>query len=272
MGDRETIELNRCGWDTISDQYQIGTRISTDDVHYGPLGLGERELGLLGDVDSKKIIEIGCGGGQNGIVLAKWGARVVGVDPSKAQLEYARRLARKEGVRVRFVQGVAEDLSAFPDRSFDIALSSYAFDYVTDLTAAYSEAKRVLKPRGLFVFCLGHPWFGAVGWYLAGDVDEPEVRDYGSWPAQDEWDWSYPDGTKARMRDHFRTLAQIINELIGAGFLLERLVEQVYEDVADGSPENLGRLPYVHEIDVRSKEYVIGRKLPRTLILRARKA
>jgi SAM-dependent methyltransferase len=165
---------------------------------------------------------------------------------------------------------VAEDLGTFPDGSFDIALSSYAFDYVTDLRRAYDEARRVLVPGGLFVFCLSHPWFQAVGWHLAGDPDAPEVGDYAAWPDVEEWDWTYDDGTTTRMRGHLRTLAQIINELIEAGFVLERLVEQNIEDVAKASPEELTCLPYVCKFDPASQEYQIMRKLPHTLIIHAR--
>ena len=279
MYEHKTIELNRRSWDTISAHYQASTRISTDDVHYGSLAPGERELRLLGDVAGKRVIEIGCGGGQNSIALAKWGATCVGVDPSSAQIAHARRLARENGVEVQFTVGVAEDLRVFPDGSFDVVLSSYAFDYVTDLPRAYDEAWRVLrspdpasgKPGGLFVFCLSHPWFQAVGWHLAGDPDAPEIGDYAAWPDVEEWDWSYEDGATARMRGHLRTLDQIINDLLEAGFTLERLVEQNIEDVAKASPEELAHLPYVSKFDPASQEYQIMRKLPHTLIIRARK-
>ena len=108
MYEHNTIELNRCSWDTISAHYQARTRISTDDVHYGSLAPGERELGLLGDVTGKRIIDIGCGGGQNSIALTKWGAICVGVDPSPAQIAHARRLALENGVEVQFIVGMAE--------------------------------------------------------------------------------------------------------------------------------------------------------------------
>jgi SAM-dependent methyltransferase len=293
MDEHETLEQNRRSWDIISAPYQAHTRISTTDVHYGPLAPGERELGLLGDVRARRILEIGCGGGQNAIALARWGATCVGIDPSAAQLAHARQLARQHGVDVQFVNGIAEDLSAFPDGSFDIVLSSYAFGYVTDLQRAYREVWRVLpdpgsgqgpgqdsgrrpdlvsgEPGGLFVFCLSHPWFQAVGWHLAGDPDAPEVGNYAAWPGIEEWDWSFEDGTSAPMRGHLHTLAQVVNGLIGAGFTLERVVEQNYEDVAQASLQELARFPYVPEFDHNSREYEIARKLPLTLLIRARK-
>jgi len=273
MYEHKTIELNRRSWDTISANYQASTRILTDDVHYGSLAPGERELGLLGNVADKRVIEIGCGGGQNSIALAKWGATCVGVDPSPAQIAHARQLALENGVEVQFIVGAAEDLGTFPDGSFDIAISSYAFDYVTDLRQAYATicTWRVLVPGGIFVFCLSHPWFQAVGWHLAGDSDATEVGDYAAWPDVEEWDWTYEDGTTARMRGHLRTLEQIVNELLEAGFVLERLVEQNIEDVAKASPEELTCLPYVCKFDPASQEYQIMRKLPHTVIIRARK-
>ena len=50
------------GWNIISRSYQQKTRISLEDVHYGPISAGERELKLLGSVRKKDVLEIGCGG------------------------------------------------------------------------------------------------------------------------------------------------------------------------------------------------------------------
>jgi ubiquinone/menaquinone biosynthesis C-methylase UbiE len=269
--DQETFEKNRRSWDAISARYQSGTRIAADDVHYGPLAPGERELGLLGDVRGKRILEIGCGGGQNAIALARWGARCTGLDPSAEQLAHARRLALEHGVEVEFVTGAAQDLGRFSDGSYDIALSSYTFDYVGDLGRAYGEAWRVLKRGGLFVFCLSHPWFQAVGWHLAGDPEAPEIGDYASWPTTEEWDWIFEEGSPVRFRGHLRTVEGILNDLIESGFVVDRMVEQNIEDVAATSPDERARFPYVSDLDPQSAEYGVMRKLPRTLIVCARK-
>jgi SAM-dependent methyltransferase len=271
MDDDTARTVNRRSWDTVSAAYQAERRISTDDVHYGPFAPGERELRLLGEVQGKRVLEVGCGGGQNVIALARWGATCIGVDPSAAQLAHARRLAVEQDVAVEFIQAAAEDLSAFADASFDVVLSSYAFDYVADLRRAYREAWRVLQLGGPFVFCLSHPWFQAVGWHLAGDRDAPEIANYAAWPGIEDWEWAFADGTTAPFRGHLRTLAQIVNELIETGFTLERLLEQPFEDLTDKSPEEAHRFPYVYTIGPDSAEYLIARKLPRTLLIRARK-
>ena len=114
------------GWNIISKGYQKKIRISLEDVHYGPISPGESELKLLGDVKGKDILEIGCGGGQNTIVLAKWGARSVGLDISEEQVKFARKLAQKNKVSTPFFVGNMEHLTMFKDESFDIVLSSHA--------------------------------------------------------------------------------------------------------------------------------------------------
>ena len=172
-------------------------------------------------------------------------------------------------MEVQFTNGMAEDLGGFPAENFDLVLSSYAFDYVSDIQRAYREVWRVLRPGGPFVFCQSHPWFQAVGWHLAGDPDAPEIGDYASWPALEEWDWAFKDGTSAPMRGHLRPLSQILNQLIETGFSLERFLEQNYEDIAGASPEELERLPYTYTSDPDSREYKVMRKLPFTLLLKA---
>lgn len=271
MDEHSTIEQNRRGWNAVAASYQAERRISTTDVHYGPLAAGERELGLLGDVAGLRILEVGCGGGQNSLVLASWGAICTAIDPSDVQLAHARRLAQEHGQAVEFANGIAEDLGDFQDDSFDLVLSSYAFDYVANLDKACREACRVLKPGGRFVFCQSHPWFQAVGWHLAGDADAPEVADYAAWPELEEWDWEFGDGVSAPMRGHLRPLAEIVNTVIASGFCIERMVEQATEDVAGATAAELERLPYLNTYDTSSPEYAIMRKLPFTLVIRSRK-
>ena len=73
---QRTKQAIRAGWDAMSDWYQSESRISVDDVHYGPLCPGEKELQIIGDVQGLRALELACGAAQNSIALAKWGASV----------------------------------------------------------------------------------------------------------------------------------------------------------------------------------------------------
>lgn len=254
-------------WEALSEHYQRETEISTYDVHYGPLAHGEKKLHLIDAVRRKSVLEIGCGGGQNTIALARWGGEAFGVDPSQNQILYARSLARACGVKAAFAVAPAEELP-FVRNCFDVILSSHAFGYVADIEKAFNEVHRVLRGNGIFVLCLGHPYFRAVGFHLAGDPEEPEIRNYLSWPEVDSWTWNCGE-EKIPMWDYNRTLSQIVNPLLERGFILERMIEQGIEDVAAMSEKEKATIPYLCKWD--EKEYAIQRKLPCTLILKVRK-
>lgn len=85
-------------------------------------------------------LEIGVGTGR---FAAPLGIRV-GIDPSPAMLEYAR----KRGIHV--VHGVAEQLP-FTDHCFDYALSVTTICFVNDIRAMRREARRVIRPDGCLI-------------------------------------------------------------------------------------------------------------------------
>ena len=94
----------------------------------------------MGEVQGKKIVELGCGGGQCSIALAKRGAICTGIDLSDEEINYAKNLAQKNDVKVNFVQDDIENLSMLDDKSFDIAFSAAAFDWLQNLDEAFKEA------------------------------------------------------------------------------------------------------------------------------------
>lgn len=252
-------------WENLSEYYQKTVRISTHDIHYGLLAYGENRLALLGDVKGKRILEVGCGGGQNTIALARRGAEAFGVDPAQPQVAYARNLAATGNITAHFAAASAVDLP-FGNEHFHVALTSYAFDFVEDIEKAFEEIHRVLKKEGIFILCLSHPYFNAVIEYLT--EEEPEPRNYVSWPEVVTWNWECQK-EPIQMWSYNRTLSQIVNPLVEKGFILEKIVEQGIEDVASMSEEEKGAIPYVSGWS--EKEYPFLRKLPCTLIAKLRK-
>ncbi|MFW9992208.1 MAG: class I SAM-dependent methyltransferase [Candidatus Odinarchaeota archaeon] len=261
---------NQNSWNAISRSYQKEKRISLSDVHYGPAAPGEKELGLLGDVRGKKILELGCGGGQNSIVLAKWGAEVKGLDISNVQLEHAKKLAEKEGVQVEFIQGKMEELDGLAGNSFDIVISSHAIGYADDLKSVFSETARVLKTKGFLVFCFGHPMWLTIGTALE-DNDLKEIRSYFD-RNRDTWDWHCIDGIKATFNQGNWTLTEIINGLGVEGLQITRIEEpQAY-----AAAEIETKAPYSsHAIHLDREKYLnfvrVIRTIPFSLIVKARK-
>jgi len=210
-------------WNKISEEYQRKSNIETVDVHYGEFIHGERELQLMGDVKGKRVLEIGCGGGQNSIALAKRGAVVSGIDFSENQVAYAKRLAKREGVEVDFHVGDMQDLSRFPDCTFDLVMTAFSLLYVKSLERTFAEVYRVLKEGGVFVFSEGHP-------FAEGKLIQHEgknvyaIRDYFK-RRKIYWEDKLPDGTRVKMFSYHRPLQDYFEALLNSGFRIVRYLE-----------------------------------------------
>ena len=101
-------------------------------------------LARAGLTAGMKILDVGMGTG----LVAREAVRIVGdarlvtgIDPSPAMMEQAKLPG------VNLVEGFAESLP-FPDASFDFLSMGYALRHISDLSVAFREFRRVLKPGG----------------------------------------------------------------------------------------------------------------------------
>lgn len=91
-----------------------------------------------------RVVDVGVGTGlvaREAVKLVGDPALVMGVDPS------AGMMACADLPGVQLVEGRAEAIP-FPDASFDFLSMGYALRHIGDLSAAFSEFHRVLKPGG----------------------------------------------------------------------------------------------------------------------------
>ncbi len=146
-------ERNRAYWDRWSDEYQElhGPQLNVGEPVWGTWSVPERELEILGDVAGKDVLELGCGAAQWSILLARRGARVVGLDNSARQLEHARRMLAEAGVEFPLVHASAEEVP-LPDESFDVVFCDHGAFSWADPYRVVPEAARLLRPRGLLAF------------------------------------------------------------------------------------------------------------------------
>jgi SAM-dependent methyltransferase len=96
----------------------------------------------------KDVLDIGCGGGALARELAERGARVIGLEVSEEQL--ATAVASDGGSGARYLIGRAERLP-LGDGAVDVAVFMRTLHHVpsAQLAQALSEARRVLRPRGV---------------------------------------------------------------------------------------------------------------------------
>ena len=209
---------NREGWDLMSDEYQVNSEISLEDVHYSPLSFGEKTANLIGDIIGKEYVELGCGGAQNSIALAKSGAKVTAVDLSSNQLSHASSTCEKLGISVNLLQANMQSLDYFPDNKFDGILSVFALEFIEDIDIFFSESNRILKKGGVLIISTTHP-LGAFEW--DSEANNLSVTDYFNPPIEiwREQGQSNPGVT------YFRTIEELFSKISENGFTVKKLME-----------------------------------------------
>jgi ubiquinone/menaquinone biosynthesis C-methylase UbiE len=100
----------------------------------------------------ESVLDVGCGTGSLAVVAKRMvgpTGEVHGIDASVPMIARAKAKARRRGVNAYFDVASADALP-FPDRAFDVALSTVMLHHLSKTTrvAAVSEMRRVLRPNG----------------------------------------------------------------------------------------------------------------------------
>jgi len=127
------------------------TNWALGDVSWGIWGIDESGLNVLGDVNGKDVVELGCGTAYFSAWLAQQGARPVGVDVTPAQLATARRMMAKTGIEFPLVEADAAE-TGLADESADLVVSEYGASIWVDPYRWIPEAARLLRDGGRLVF------------------------------------------------------------------------------------------------------------------------
>ncbi len=151
----DSVAVNREVWTRSNEQWGDAKALATwlePEISWGVWGVREADVHALpDDVAGLDVAELGCGVGYFSAWLARRGARPVGVDPTPAQLETARRCQRETGIEFPLVEGYGEAVP-LPDAAFDLVLSEYGASIWADPARWISEAARLLRPGGALVF------------------------------------------------------------------------------------------------------------------------
>jgi tocopherol O-methyltransferase len=138
---------------------------STGAIHYG-LGDGHtrcwrdellntnRIMARRAEISRRdRVLDAGCGVGGSSVWLAReYGARVVGITLSPAQLARARDTAKQQSLG-EYVEFDLRDYAAtgLPARSFDVVWALESSCYAADKSAFVREAHRLLRPGGRLI-------------------------------------------------------------------------------------------------------------------------
>ncbi|MCX5384262.1 class I SAM-dependent methyltransferase [Streptomyces sp. NBC_00083] len=196
MSDRGSHDVTRRTYDTVAETYAARLR---DELGGKPL---DRAL-LTSLVERREpgtvVADLGCGPGHVAGWLAARGVRTVGVDLSSAMVAVGRR----EFPGVEFREG---DLLALPaaDGEFGAAVALYSVIHLApaELTRAFDEAHRALRPAGLLL----------VSFHVGSEVRH-----------LDDW-WGHEVDVDFR----FLETARVAAALEEAGFAVEMRMERTH--------------------------------------------
>lgn len=224
------IAANRANWD---DRVPIHVASRFYDVENwlrdqpGPL---ERELEDLGEVSGLDVVHLQCHFGLDTLAFANAGARVTGLDFSRAAIAEARSLAERTGLaeRARFVE--ADVLSAAdalsPERYDLVYVSLGALCWLPSVGRWAAQVASLLRPGGRLYLHDGHP----LAWALAEDDLRLEHSYFEELkPCLDDVDVTYTDGnarvehTRAYEWNH--SMGEIVTAVVEHGLRVVSLVE-----------------------------------------------
>ncbi len=192
-------------------------------------------ISLLGNIDGKTILDIGCGDGYFCAELAKHGAQVTGLDGSENMLS----VARKRYPEIKFLHGDLMTQEIELGERADIATSKMMLMNVASVKKVAEKVKAVLKDNGIFAVDIVHP-FRPI---LKNAVNN--VSNYQS-------GFNYFQQTKGSIKFsgkdfayYYRPLNIYLNEILSAGFCLKMIEEPaVSEEFLKRFPDLLDKYKY----------------------------
>lgn len=182
----------------------------------------------LPNLKDKKVLDLGCGSGNNCLKAVQLGASyVMGIDISKNMIELAEKVNANKKIEYKNLE--MENISSI-NQKFDVVTSSLAFHYIEDYNKLLKDIYKLLKTGGKLIFSQEHPL--ATGTILneacnhssklkLGNKEYKLISDYNiNGPREINW----LDGTYTK---YHRTFSYLINGLINNNYKICKIVEPI---------------------------------------------
>jgi SAM-dependent methyltransferase len=215
----EYIARNHAAWEQWALDARSSARTAWREQHlrWGLWNTPESELQLFAMISrGADVIELGCGTASICAWLSRQGARPVGVDFSRRQLETADRLQSEFSLYFPLIHANAEQVP-FDHSSFDCVISEYGSSIWCEPGRWLYEAQRLLRPEGVLIFFTSGAMAITCTPPNGGQAGTSLVRDYFSryrleFPEENTVEFHLTHGDWVRaLREH--------------GFVLEDLIE-----------------------------------------------
>jgi 2-polyprenyl-3-methyl-5-hydroxy-6-metoxy-1,4-benzoquinol methylase len=115
----------------------------------------ETLLRFMGDLRGKRVLDLGCGTGRNGLQLARHAGEVVGYDLSEVAIEKANADARRLGLTNFHAE--VNNFAHVEEASFDVVLEVNMLHHASAPREVAKQVRRALRPGGEFVMFENNP-------------------------------------------------------------------------------------------------------------------
>ncbi len=104
------------------------------------------------ELNGKRVLDVGCGGGLLAEAMARLGARVTGIDMGSGPLSVARLHSKESGLDIDYQQRTAENMAVDGAAQFDIVTCMEVLEHVPDPASTVAACAALLKPGGAAFF------------------------------------------------------------------------------------------------------------------------
>ena len=139
-------------WGNVSSWYE---EVVENVDSYQAQVIAPNLLRIVGDLRSKKILDLACGEGYFTRLFTEGGGDCIGVDISKELVT----IAEKKDKKSKYIVSPSHELSQIPNVSVDIAVCVLALQNIEKIKETIAAVKNTLKKSGAFIFVLNHPSF-----------------------------------------------------------------------------------------------------------------
>jgi SAM-dependent methyltransferase len=141
--------------DLVRDSY-LGPDTEEAAARFEASGEFEEVVRVVGGFEGRDVLDVGAGTGIASRAIANAGARrVYALDPDPSELVGRGAMAKLANERIEILDGVGESIP-LPDESVDVVYGRQVLHHTQDLDAVAREARRVLRPGGIYIFCREH--------------------------------------------------------------------------------------------------------------------
>ncbi|MDH3373651.1 MAG: bifunctional 2-polyprenyl-6-hydroxyphenol methylase/3-demethylubiquinol 3-O-methyltransferase UbiG [Gammaproteobacteria bacterium] len=104
------------------------------------------------ELDGRRALDVGCGGGILTESMAAAGAHVTGIDMAEGPLQVARLHQIESGAKVEYRQATAEELAAEHAGQFDVVTCLEMLEHVPSPPQVIGSVTELVKPGGHVFF------------------------------------------------------------------------------------------------------------------------